>query len=95
MGEHMPKYVIEREIPGAGDFSRDQLKDISKTSCTVLRELGYEIQWIESFVTTDKIYCIYRAPDDKLIREHAALGGFPVNRVSELSSMIDPSTAEI
>ena len=91
----MPKYVIEREIPGAGKFTSDQLKEISQTSCSVLRKLGYEIQWIESFVTSDKIYCIYRAPSDELIREHAALGGFPVNRVSEIASTIDPGTAEI
>jgi hypothetical protein len=91
----MPKYVIERDIPGAGEFTHDQLKDISQTSCSVLRKLGYEIQWIESFVTTDKIYCIYRAPNDELIKEHAALGGFPVNRISQVASTIDPSTAEI
>jgi hypothetical protein len=90
----MPKYVIERDIPGAGSFSRDQLKEISKKSCSVLRKLGYEIQWIESFVTGDKVYCIYRAPNDGLIREHAALGGFPVDRVSEIATTIDPSTAE-
>lgn len=91
----MPKYVIERDIPGAGDFTREQLKEISQTSCSVLRKLGYEIQWIESFVTSDKIYCIYRAPSDELIKEHAALGGFPVNRISEIASTIDPGTAEI
>jgi len=91
----MPKYVIERDIPGAGDFTNDQLKEISQTSCSVLRKLGYEIQWIESFVTPDKIYCIYRAPDDQLIKEHAALGGFPANRISQIASTIDPSTAEI
>jgi hypothetical protein len=91
----MPKYVIERDIPGAGEFTSDQLKEISQTSCSVLRKLGYEIQWIESFVTSDKIYCIYRAPSDALIREHAALGGFPANRISEIASTIDPSTAEI
>jgi hypothetical protein len=91
----MPKYVIERELPGAGQFTNDQLKEISQTSCSVLRKLGYEIQWIESFVTSDKIYCIYRAPNDELIREHAALGGFPANRISQVASTIDPSTAEI
>jgi hypothetical protein len=91
----MPKYVIEREIPGAGNFTRDQLKEISQTSCSVLRKLGDEIEWIESFVTGDKIYCIYRAPSEELIKEHAALGGFPANRISEVSSTIDPSTAEI
>jgi hypothetical protein len=91
----MPKYVIEREIPGAGNFTRDQLKNISQTSCSVLRKLGDEIEWIESFVTSDKIYCIYRAPSEELIKEHAALGGFPVNRISEVASTIDPSTAGI
>lgn len=91
----MPKYVIERDIPGAGEFTSDQLKAISQTSCSVLRKLGFEIQWIESFVTADKIYCIYRAPSDALIKEHAALGGFPANRISEVASTIDPGTAEI
>jgi hypothetical protein len=91
----MPKYVIEREIPGAGEFTGDQLKEISQTSCSVLRKLGSEIQWIESFVTGDKIYCIYRAPNEELIKEHAALGGFPVNRVSQVASTIDPGSAEI
>lgn len=90
----MPKYVIERDIPGAGDLSGDQLRDISQTSCRVLSKLGYEIQWIESYVTRDKIYCIYRAPSDALIREHGILGGFPVNRISVIASVIDPSTAE-
>jgi hypothetical protein len=94
-GEQMPKYVIERDIPGAGDFSRDQLKAISQTSCSVLRKLGSEIQWIESFVTNDKIYCIYRAPNEELIKEHAALGGFSANRISQVATTIDPSTAEI
>ena len=91
----MPKYVIEREIPGAGALTRIQLKEISQTSCSVLRRLGYEIQWIESFVTSDKIYCIYRAPNDELIKEHAALGGFPVILISQIASTIDPGTAEI
>ena len=91
----MPKYVIEREIPGAGELTGDQLRDISQTSCRVLSKLGYQIQWIESYVTGDKIYCIYRAPSDALIREHAALGGFPANRISEIATMIDPTTAEI
>jgi hypothetical protein len=90
----MPKFLIEREIPGAGDLTRDQLKGISQTSCSVLRKLGYEIQWIESFVTGDKIYCIYRAPNERLIKEHAELGGFPANLVSEISTTIDPTTAE-
>jgi hypothetical protein len=90
----MPKYVIEREIPGAGAFTRDQLKAVSQTSCSVLQKLGFEIQWIESFVTGDKVYCIYRAPSDALIKEHAILGGFPANRISEIATTIDPSTAE-
>jgi hypothetical protein len=90
----MPKYVVEREVPGAGTLNAEQLKGISQTSCSVLRKLGYEIQWIESFVTGDKIYCIYRAPNERLIREHAELGGFPVNLVSEISRTIDPTTAE-
>lgn len=90
----MPKYVIEREIPGAGDLSPDQLKGISQTSYSVLRKLGYEIQWIQSFVTGDKIYCIYRAPNEDLIREHAELGGFPANLISEISTTIDPATAK-
>ena len=91
----MPKYVIERDIPGVGKFTSEQLKGISQTSCSVLSKLGSEIKWIESFVTTDKIYCIYRAPNEQLIKEHAALGGFPANRISQVASIIDPSTAEI
>jgi hypothetical protein len=90
----MPKYVIEREVPGAGALNAQQLKDISQTSCSVLRKLGYEIQWIQSFVTGDKIYCIYRAPNDELIKEHAQLGGFPANVISQISTTIDPTTAE-
>jgi hypothetical protein len=90
----MPKYVIEREVPGAGALNAQQLKDISQTSCSVLRKLGYEIQWIQSFVTGDKIYCIYRAPNEKLIREHAELGGFPANVIAQVSTTIDPTTAE-
>jgi hypothetical protein len=90
----MPKFVIEREIPGAGKLTSDQLKAISQTSCGVLRKLGPEIQWIESFVTGDKIYCIYRAPNEELIKEHAALGGFPANRISQVVSTINPGTAE-
>lgn len=90
----MPKYVIERDVPGAGDLSCNELKSISQTSCRVLAKLGCEIQWIESFVTGDRIYCIYRAPSDTLIREHAALGGFQANRISVIASIIDPSTAE-
>ena len=90
----MPKYVIEREIPGAGNLSPNELKAISQSSCRVLAKLGFEIQWIESFVTGDKIYCIYRAPSDALIKEHATLGGFPANRISAIATTIDPTTAE-
>jgi hypothetical protein len=90
----MPKYVIEREVPGAGGLTAQQLKDISQTSCGVLRKLGCEIQWIESFVTEDKIYCIYRARNDDLIREHARMGGFPANAISVIATIIDPTTAE-
>jgi len=90
----MPSYVIEREVPGAGSLTAEQLKDISQTSCSVLRKLGVQIQWVQSFVTGDKIYCIYRAPNEQLIREHAELGGFPANVIAEVSSTIDPTTAE-
>lgn len=90
----MPKYVIEREIPGAGKLSAEQLKAISETSCGVLRKLGSEIQWVNSYVTTDKIYCIYIAPNEELVREHARQGGFPANSVSQISTIIDPTTAE-
>ena len=76
----MPKYVIERDVPGAGDLTRDELKAISQTSCSVLSKLGSEIQWVESYVTGDKIYCIYRAPNDALIKQHAMMGGFQANR---------------
>ena len=90
----LPKYLIEREIPGAGNLSKDQLQAVSQTSCGVLKNLGPQIQWVESYVTGDRIYCIYRAPDDALIKEHAALGGFPANRISVVASVIDPSMAE-
>ena len=90
----MPKYVIEREIPGAGKLSAEQLRGISQTSCGVLRELGPQVQWLESFVTDDKIYCVYIAPDEAAVREHATRGGFPANRVSRIRTMIDPTTAE-
>jgi len=90
----MPKFVIERELPGAGKLSPDQLQSISQKSCSVLRELGPEIQWLESYVTDDKIYCIYIAPDENIVREHAARGGFPANRISSVRRMIDPTTAE-
>lgn len=91
----MPKYLIEREIPGAGKLSPAQLKAISQTSCGVLKNMGSEIQWIHSYVTTDKIYCIYTAPNEEMIREHARQGGFPANEITEVAAIIDPSTAEM
>ena len=90
----MPKYLIEREIPGVGGSTAEQLQEISQTSCSVLREMGPHIQWIQSYVTLDKIYCVYIAPDDMMVREHARRGGFPANRVSEIMAGIDPATAE-
>lgn len=90
----MPKYVIEREIPGAGKLTTAQLKGISETSCNVLRNMGPEIQWVHSYVTGDKIYCVYIAPSQEMIREHAQQGGFPANSVVEISTIIDPTTAE-
>ncbi len=90
----MPKFVIEREIPGAGKLSSEQLHAISQTSCGVLREMGPQIQWLESYVTDDKVYCVYIAPDEAVVREHATRGGFPANRVSQVRSTIDPTTAE-
>ena len=90
----MPKYVIEREIPGAGKLSAEELHAISQTSCGVLQKLGPRIQWVHSYVTEDKIYCIYNAPDEETVREHARQGGFPANRVSRVFATIDPTTAE-
>lgn len=90
----MPKYVIERDLPGAGGMTQDQMRAVSQKSCSVLRNLGTDIQWVHSYVTQDKIYCIYIAPDEALIRAHASQGGFPANRVSEIVTMIDPTTAE-
>ena len=90
----MPKYVIERDIPGAGKLSPQELKAISKKSCGVLSKLGPQIQWLQSYVTGDKVYCVYIAPNEQLVREHAAQGGFPANRVSKVTSVIDPTTAE-
>ena len=90
----MPKYVIEREFPGAGALSAEQLRGISQKSCGVLRNLGSQIQWLHSYVTTDKIYCVYIAPNQEMVREHATQGGFPANRVSEVKTIIDPITAE-
>jgi hypothetical protein len=91
---HMPKYVIERDLPGAGKLSADQLQGISQTSCSVLQSLGPQIQWLHSYVTNDKIYCVYIAPNEQMVREHATKGGFPANRISEVRTMIDPTTAE-
>ena len=90
----MPKYVIEREIPGAGTLSPEQLQGISQKSCGVLRDMGPQIQWVHSYVTGDKIYCVYIAPNEAMVRDHAKQGGFPANRVSEVKTMIDPTTAE-
>jgi len=88
----MPKYVIEREIPGAGKLSQQELQAISQKSCNVLTEMGPQIQWVQSYVTSDKVYCVYIAPDEASVREHARRGGFPANRISEVKSMIDPTT---
>ena len=90
----MPKYVIEREIPGAGKLTAEQLKAISQTSCGVLSKMGPEIQWVNSYVTDDKIYCIYNAPNEEMILEHANQGGFPANSINKVSVVIDPITAE-
>ena len=90
----MPKYVIEREIPGAGSLTQDQILGISQKSCSVLKNLGPQIQWVESYVTEDKIYCVYIAPNEAMVREHAKQGGFPANRISEVKRIIDPTTAE-
>ncbi len=90
----MPKYVIERELPGAGQLTAEQLKGISQTSCGVLSKLGPQIQWVQSYVTDDKIFCIYNAPNEELIRDHAKQGGFPANSVSKVAAIIDPTTAE-
>lgn len=90
----MPKYVIEREIDGIGNSTAEALKAISQTSCSVLNKLGPQIQWLQSYVTGDKVYCIYIAPNEELVREHATQGGFPANRVSEVVTVIDPTTAE-
>jgi Protein of unknown function (DUF4242) len=90
----MPKFVIERDLPGAGKLTPQQLQEISGKSCGVLHAMGPQIQWVQSYVTDDKIYCVYIAPDEKAVREHAKRGGFPANRVSEVRTMIDPTTAE-
>jgi hypothetical protein len=90
----MPKYVIERELPGAGSLTAEELRDISQKSNKVIGELGPEIRWLQSYVTDDKIYCVYAAPDEDIIYEHARCGGFPANRVSRVTSLIDPSTGD-
>jgi len=90
----MPKYLIEREIPGAGQMSPQQLQGVAAKSCSVLRNLGPQIQWVQSYVTDNKIYCVYIAPNEEMVREHAKLGGFPANRISRIDSVIDPTTAE-
>ena len=90
----MPKYVIEREIPGAGQLTSAQLQTISRKSCSVLKEMGPQIQWVQSYVTDDKIYCVYIAPNEDMIREHSRRGGFPANQISHVRTMIDPTTSE-
>lgn len=90
----MPKFVIEREIPGAGELKPQELQAISQKSCSVLQGMGPQIQWIQSYVTDDKVYCVYIAPNEEAIREHAQQGGFPVNKISQIRSVIDPTTAE-
>jgi len=90
----MPKFVIERNIPGAGKLTPAELQAISATSCGVLRDLGPSIQWVHSYVTDDKIYCVYQAPDEALVRKHAQLGGFPADQVCAVRRVIDPATAE-
>ena len=90
----MPRFVIERDLPGAGQLTAEQLRAVSQQSSGVLKGLGPEIQWVQSFVTDDKVYCVYIAPNEEMIREHARLGGFPANRISQVRSMIDPTSAE-
>ncbi len=90
----MPKFVIERDMPEAGSLSSEQLQAISQKSCGVLREMGYQIQWVQSYVADNKIYCIYLAPDEEAVRKHAEQGGFPATRISQIRSVIDPTTAE-
>lgn len=90
----MPKFVIEREIPGLGGWTAEQLQAASQTSCGVLNKLGPQIQWLQSYATKDKLYCIYIAPNAEMVREHARLGGFPANSVEEVTTIIDPTTAE-
>jgi len=88
----MPKYIIERQIPGAGDLRLEELQNIAQSSCNVLKSMGPEIQWVQSYVTDDRVYCVYIAPNEEFIKQHAALGGFPANRISQIASVIDPTT---
>ena len=90
----MPRYIIERELPGAGNLSQQDLQSVSQKSCSVLDNLGPSIQWVESFVTEDKIYCVYQAPNKEIIQQHAEQGGFPANRIEEIRNVISPVTAE-
>lgn len=90
----MPRYVIERDIPGAGKLNADELRGVAEKSCSVLQQMGPQIQWIESYVTADKVYCVYVAPNEELVRQHAAKGGFPANKISAVMSVISPTTAE-
>ena len=91
----MPRYLIERQLPGAGDLSSNDLQNIAKKSCDVLQNLGPQIQWVHSYVTDDKITCVYLAPNEQIIREHASRGGFPVTKISEIRAVIDPQTSEV
>ncbi|EEF81090.1 DUF4242 domain-containing protein [Methylophaga thiooxydans] len=90
----MPKFIIEREIPGAGDLTKEDLTGISQKSCSILKDMGPQIQWVHSYVTEDKVYCVYNAPDEKTIMDHAETGGFPANKITQVRNMIDPTTAE-
>ena len=90
----MPKYIIEREIPNAGKLTPDELQGVAQKSCSVLRNMGPQIQWVESFVTDNKVYCVYISPNEEMIRKHAQEGGFPANKISEIRRMIDPTTSE-
>jgi hypothetical protein len=90
----MPKYLIERDIPGAGQLTAEELRGVSQKSCSVLNRLGPQIQWVQSYVTDDKVYCVYIAPNEDIIRQHAQEGGFPANRIAEIRTVIDPATAE-
>lgn len=91
----MPKFIIEREIPGAGKLTGEELQAISQKSCDVLNRMGPQIQWVQSYITGDKVYCIYNAPSEEMIRQHAEMGGFPANQISRISKVIDPTTAEV